>query len=220
MAITTAVTYGMAALGAASAHMQNQAADARVEAQNRQIELNNQAVIEQMGENYAALNTEAQKAAAESVQQGMQSQLGAIKSRSEANLMAAASGMGGASVEDMFVAINRDEAKSMSNIIGNYEDRIYEINRNAENVWNQAKGGLQNTLNKPSGWSKAANVITGAIGGYATGSQLGGALDAASPAKGSGLFDSIFKGKDAAPIVQGQASWMKPRASGSGALLR
>lgn len=217
-ASSTTVAMSMAALGAASAAAKNQAASAQISAQNRQIDmqnqqvdLNNAATIEQMRDNYAALGTEQAKAAAESLQQGQDVQKAAIQAKSQANLMAAATGMGGASVEDMFYAVSRDKNQSMSNVISNYEDRVYEINLQAENVYNQAKGSLQNKtarLNKPSSFSKVANIAVGAISGYMTGSGVADSVKGAAAAKagagaGSGMFESLFKSKTAAPIIKG-----------------
>lgn len=172
--VVLASAVASSAMGIAGTVMQAQQQRAVAEQQARQQELNNQAALKQMQENYEALNVQDQESRKQSIDAEMQNQKDASQAQARVNLMSAASGMQGQSIDDLFFQIEKKKGENLNDILMNRENQIYNITRQAEQVQATAEASRSNrAFYKPSGWETGLRAVKSGMGGAMEGYKFG-----------------------------------------------
>lgn len=141
--------------------------------QEQQAEMQKQNALEEMRQNYAALNTEQAKMSAQEIDASLENQKAYVQDAGRVNLMAASTGMGGQSIGDMFYQVEQKKAQNLDNLLLNHEAGMQELTQQAENLQAGAKSRLTGlTVSKPSAAAGILNIGTSALGGYLQGKEL------------------------------------------------
>lgn len=166
------------ALGVMNAFVSNKAAKAQARQQHEYMEqmiaAQNKAALEEMRENYGQLTKAENSVIAGTMQQSVEAQKQAAIAEGKINLMAAATGMGGSSVQDMFFQLQQQKGQNLSTLMQNQENALLDIQDQAENIYAATNSKLQRVrqVARPTGWSMAANLVSGGLQGYLSGSQM------------------------------------------------
>lgn len=182
MAIAAAGTFLAANAGTiAAATMVGQTVMQGIEARKqaeRQAEYQkqqNQRAIESMQDQYSQLSGAEADARERAVQEGMNNKIEAAKRKSQINLMAAASGTAGLSVDSMMRDISQQRGRNMDTILRNQDIELQGFRNQAEQIRTGTAGRIDNRkIQKPSWAEIGINAGAQALQGYASMSGAGG----------------------------------------------
>lgn len=207
MAIAAAGTFLAANAGTiATVTMAGQAVMQGIEARNqaeRQAEYQkqqNRRAIESMQDQYSQLSGAEADARERAVQEGMNNKLEAAKRKSQINLMAAASGTQGLSVDSMMRDISQQRGRNMNTILRNQDIELQGFRNQAEQIRTGTADRIDNRkIQKPSWAEIGINTGAQALQGYMSMSGAGGgggnpqATMQGAPTSG-GLYRNIATG--------------------------
>lgn len=156
-----------AVIGAAVSYQGIQSQKRMAEYQEQQQEQQNKAALESMQSQYSALNAAEQQAQKQELDSSIQNQKDAAAARGRVNLMSAASGMQGTSIEDMFWQVEQTKGANLNTILYNSEVDQYNRGLQAEQVWADTRAARgARYFAKPSALEGALKVTGGALQGY------------------------------------------------------
>lgn len=162
-----------AATMAGQALMQGIQARKQAEAQQEYQQQRNKRALESMQDQYSQLSGAEADARERSLEETMDNQVEAAKRRSRINLMAAASGTQGLSVDSMMQDISRNQGRNMNTIISNQDIELQGFRNQAE----QIRTGTANRIDKrkiqrPSWGEIGLSTASAGLQGYMTGTDL------------------------------------------------
>jgi len=135
----------------------------------------NRRAIDSMQDQYGQLSGAEADARERAVQEGMNNKLEAAKRKSQINLMAAASGTQGLSVDSMMRDISQQRGRNMDTIIRNQDIELQGFRNQAEQIRTGTAGRIDNRkIQKPSWAEIGINAGAQAFQGYNSMSDLGG----------------------------------------------
>lgn len=162
---------------AATAAMQGIQARNQAKQQEEYQKQQNERAIDSMQDQYSQLSGAEADARERAVQDGMSNQVEAAKRKSQINLMAAASGTQGLSVDSMMRDLKQQQGRNMNTILRNQETELQGFRNQAEQIRTGTAGRIDNRkIQKPSWAEIGISTASAATSGYMTGSDLTASL--------------------------------------------
>lgn len=190
-----------AATMAGSAIMQGIEARKQAEQQRAYQKQQNELAMESMRSQYSQLSSAEADARERGLQEGMDNQIQAAQRKSQINLMAAASGTQGLSVDSMMQDIKRQEGRNLDTIVRNQDIELQGFRNQAEQIRTGTAGRIDNRkIERPSWAEIGINAASSAAQGYMTGQDMtsgfggGGNPRATLPSNQQGLYGNVATG--------------------------
>lgn len=196
-AIMTATAVGSSIMQGVEARNQAKAAKAQQKHQNK-------SAIENMQHQYGVLNENERDSLLRSREESMDIQGEFAKRRSQLNLMSAASGTAGLSVDNMITGLERDRGRNMEAVLRNQDTELSNFREQAESIRAGTAGRMDTRrIQRPSwlevGLNTASQAGQAYIQGQAIQAELGQTGNASATLGGSGrssggIYDNIRGG--------------------------
>lgn len=166
-----------AATMAGQALMQGVQARKQAEQQQEMQKINNRRAIESMQSQYSQLSGAEADARQRAVSDGMDNQIEAARRKSRINLMAAASGTQGLSVDSMMRDISQQQGRNLNTIVSNQDIELQGFRNQAEQIRVGTEGRIDNRkIQRPSWAEVGLSTASSAAQGYMTGQDLTASL--------------------------------------------
>jgi len=167
-----------AATMAGQAIMSGIQARKQAEAQQQYQQQQNELALKSMRDQYSQLSSAEKDARERALQDSIQNQEEYAQRRAKINLMAAASGTSGLSVDSMMQDLKQQKGRNLSTIVSNQEIELQGFRNQAESIRTGTAGRIDNRkIQRPSWAEIGLNAASSAAQGYMTGmdikSQLG-----------------------------------------------
>lgn len=166
----------VAAVGAIySGYVSQQQAKAQIEAQER----NNELAAESMLNQYSELSEAEKDSRNAALEQTQENQEEYQRRKSRINLITAASGAGGMSVDSMMQDLRANKGSNMNAIVNNQEIELDKFRSRSTAIQTQAKSRIdKRKIHKPSWGEIGLQAGVAAASAYAGGGGTGGAVSA------------------------------------------
>lgn len=185
---------------AGTALMQGIQARNQAKAQQEYQQQKNERALSSMQDQYSQLSGAEADARERSIDESMRNQVESAKRKSRINLMAAASGTQGLSVDGMIRDISQQQGRNMNTILRNQDIELQGFRNQAE----QIRTGTANRIDKrkiqrPSWGEIGLSTASAGVQGYMTGSDLTSSLGnggnpRATLRGGGGVYNNVQGG--------------------------
>lgn len=166
-----------AATMAGQALMQGIEARKQAEQQREMQKINNERAMDSMRSQYSQLSGAEADARERSVTDAMDNQVEAARRKSRINLMAAASGTAGLSMDSMMQDIRQQQGRNLSTIVTNQDIELQGFRNQAEQIRTGTAGRIDNRkIQRPSWLEVGLQTASSAAQGYMTGQDLSASL--------------------------------------------
>ena len=174
-----------AATMAGQAIMSGIQARKQAEAQQQYQQQQNELALKSMRDQYSQLSTAEKDAKERSLNESIQNQEEYAQRRARINLMAAATGTGGLSVDSMMQDLKMQKGRNLNTIVSNQEIELQGFRNQAEAIRTGTQGRIDTRKIQRPSWAEIGLSAAGsAVSGYMTGqdikSQLGQGGDPAA----------------------------------------
>lgn len=162
---------------AGQAVMQGIQARQQAKAQQQYQDQQNKSALASMQDQYSDLNENERDARQRSLMESMQNQEEGARRRASINLMAAASGTQGLSVDSMIQDINRNQGRNLNTIISNQDTELRGFRQQAEQIRTGTASRMDTQkIQRPSWAEIGLQAGSSALQGYTTGQEISNAL--------------------------------------------
>lgn len=172
----------------------------QAKAQQEYQQQKNERALSSMQDQYSQLSGAEADARERSIDESMRNQVESAKRKSRINLMAAASGTQGLSVDGMIRDISQQQGRNMNTILRNQDIELQGFRNQAE----QIRTGTANRIDKrkiqrPSWGEIGLSTVSAGVQGYMTGSDLTSSLGnggnpRATLRGGGGVYNNVQGG--------------------------
>jgi len=166
----------MAVIAVASSVYSGIQAREKADQQNAYRKQQNEQALKSMQSQYSQLSGAEADARERSIVAGMDNQTEAMRRKSSINLMAAASGTQGLSVDSLLQGVRSEQGRNMNTILNNQEIELQGFRNQAEGIRTQTASRIDNrTIQKPSWGEIGLNAANSGASAYSgAGGSFGG----------------------------------------------
>ena len=155
------------AIAGVQAYQQYDQANKLASAQKKAQKIKNAQMVDQVTANYDELADVEREAQEQSVERALDVQKGYIKNKGRINVMAAAMGTGGMSMQSQLKDLEREKFSDFNTVLEDRQAGIDNIASQAQSMRYSAAAGMSvQAISRPSNASLALNLGTTAIQGY------------------------------------------------------
>lgn len=166
-----------AATMAGQALMQGVQARQQAEAQQQYQQQRNKRALKSMQDQYSQLSGAEADARERALEQTMDNQVEGAKRKARINLMAAASGTQGLSVDGLMQDISRNQGRNLNTIISNQDIELQGFRNQAEQIRTGTANRIDNRkIQRPSWGEIGVSTASAGVQGYMTGTDLKNAV--------------------------------------------
>lgn len=163
----TQMAVATTAISVAAAVQQTAQARANAKAQEQAAELRNEALVEQTVANYDELADVELDAQQRAIDDSLSVQKGYIQQKGNVNVMAAAMGTGGMSVQSQLEDLEREKYSNYNTVLLSKQAEMDNIRSQAESIRYQAANNMDvRPVSRPSYAAAALNIGATALSGY------------------------------------------------------
>lgn len=185
---------------AGTALMQGIQSRNQAKAQQEYQQQKNERALSSMQDQYSQLSGAEADARERSIDESMRNQVESAKRKSRINLMAAASGTQGLSVDGMIRDISQQQGRNMNTILRNQDIELQGFRNQAEQIRTGTANRIDNRkIQRPSWGEIGLSTASAGVQGYMTGSDLTSSLGnggnpRATLRGGGGVYNNVQGG--------------------------
>lgn len=154
-------------IAGAQAYQQYDQANKLADAQKKAQKIKNAQMVDQVTANYDELADVDREAQEQSMERALDVQKGYIKGKGRINVMAAAMGTGGMSMQSQLKDLEREKFSDFNTVLEDRQASIDNMASQAQSMRYSAAAGMNvSPISRPSNASLALNLGTSAIQGY------------------------------------------------------